>query len=423
VTLPAPLEATWRTRNGPLPDGLLRPPTEGLRAAVAALPGGVAETSLDGDELPRFLFYMQRLGTAGLVVVDLVHDGRTLATLEPRAPAFMPRASRAETVVLSRFAYLRRVGDNLVLAEPSATCEVRLVDERARAWVTACACACPCDGPPERAALLAVLHGAGLLEDPGEPESEAQRMWEFHDRLFHRASLGYRDGVVRGATFRFRTELPSPPAVRPAYDAAAIALPVPARGAGRQLREVMDGRRSRREMAEQSVTRAEVGDLLYRVARTTEASAGHIRRPYPSGGSRHELEFYVAIRCCDGLEPGFYHYRGGAHELVAIGARAAAEGMLAGCARAWGQADRPPQALIVIASRLPRLAWKYGAIAYRVTLLNAGVALANLALVAEEIGLAGSPTGSHDPGLFAQATGADPWEEASVAEFGFGRRA
>jgi oxazoline/thiazoline dehydrogenase len=419
----APLQTVWRTRNGPLPDRLVRPPTDSLRAAIAALPGGVAEGDLPTEELARFLFYMHRLGLAGFVVVAVVHDGRTLATLHPRVPSFIPTAVGAKTLVLSRFAYLRRVGDGLVLAAPGATCDAHLVDERASAWVTACTTTQAFDAPPERVGLLALLHGAGLLSDPSVTEPEGQRAWEFHDRLFHRASRSYRDGVVRGTTFRFSDELPSPPAVRPAYQAAAIALPVPANGASRPLREVMDGRRSRRTMADQPVTVAELSELLYRVARTTETTAGHIRRPYPSGGSRHELEFYVAIGSCDGLTPGFYHYRGGPHELVSVGHAASAEGMLTDCAVGWAQPDHPPQALIVISSRLPRLAWKYEAIAYRLTLLNAGVAIANLALVAEDMGLAGCPVGTADPDRFEQATGADPWEETSVAEFGFGARA
>ena len=412
----------WRTRNGPLPDGLLRPPTESLRAAVAGLPGGVAEGDLLTEELARFLFYMHRLGAVGLVVVDVLHEGRTLATLYPRGASFAPLAAEAETLVLSRFAYLRRVGDELVLAAPGATCDVHLVDERACAWVTACASVQACDAPAGRAGLLALLHGVGLLSDPDVIEPAGRQTWEFHDRLFHAASRGYQDVVARGGTFRFRDQLPSEPAVRPAYPAVAIPLAVPADAPSRTLRRVMDDRRSRRTMADQPVTVAELSELLYRVARTSETTAELNRRPYPSAGSRHELEFYVAIGSCEGLAPGLYHYRGGPHELATVGTAAAAEGMLADCARGWGQPDHPPHALVVIASRFPRLAWKYEAIAYRLTLLNAGVAIANLALVAEDMGLAGCPVGSGDPDRFEQATGADPWEETSVAEFGFGRR-
>ena len=102
------------------------------------------------------------------------------------------------------------------------------------------------------------------------------------------------------------------------------------------------------------------------------------------------------------------------------GAGVAAEAMLAQTAYAWEQPGRPPQVLVVIASRLPRLAWKYAGIAYKVSLLNAGVAIQSLYLVTTDMGLAGCAVGSGDPGLFEQATGCDSFEETSIAEFGFG---
>ena len=97
--------------------------------------------------------------------------------------------------------------------------------------------------------------------------------------------------------------------------------------------------------------------------------------------------------------------------------------MLADCAMAWGQPGKPPQVLVVMTSRLPRLAWKYTGIAYKISLMNAGVAIQSLYLVATDLGLAGSAAGSGNPDLFAQATGVSSWEETSIAEFGFGRGA
>jgi SagB-type dehydrogenase family enzyme len=108
---------------------------------------------------------------------------------------------------------------------------------------------------------------------------------------------------------------------------------------------------------------------------------------------------------------------------VALRAPEVAAAMIADCGREWAQPDHPPQVLVVISSRLPRLAWQYEGIAYKLSLLNAGVAIANLSLVTTDMGLAGSAAGSGNPELFAAATGADPWEETSIAEFGFGRAA
>jgi oxazoline/thiazoline dehydrogenase len=182
-------------------------------------------------------------------------------------------------------------------------------------------------------------------------------------------------------------------------------------------------------MAAQPLGREDIGAVLHRVARIVsvlphdDPPQDCMLRPFPSAGAIHELEFYLAVGVCTGLEPGFYHYRGEEHALVRLAttdAAAAAAAMLADCARAWGQSDRPPQVLVVIASRLPRLAWKYQSIAYKMSLMNAGAALQSLYLVTTDLGLAGCAAGSGNPDLFAQATGADPWEETSIAEFGFG---
>lgn len=450
MTLPAPLELGWRAvpgisflRDGPTgvrvgtgeaPPLALQLPSPALADALAHIRSGVAEADLcarlDPTELARFHYTVERLVAAGLVALDILHRGRRLATLIPRRRDFaLPTRNpvAGAELTLSRFAYLRRIDAELVLAAPDATCEVVLIDRHARAWVADCVHPQRLDGitEVERSAFLQLLHGIGLLELDGTVESDATRTWEFHDRLFHRAARSYDDHIVRGGTNRFRGMLASPPAVRDAYRGPVRTLQRPThRGAALSLATVMEVRRSTRAMAGEPVSIEDVGELLFRVARTSEMSDGAdplIRRPYPSGGARHELEFYLAVGSCRDLEPGFYHYRGNEHTLVDLGAPEASRAMLDDCASAWGQPNLPPQVLVTISSRLPRLAWKYQRIAYKMSLLNAGAVIANLYLVATDMGLAGSAAGSGNPELFAAATGADSWAETSIAEFGFGR--
>lgn len=449
MTLPSPLELGWRAAPGisllrdgatgvqvgpgPAPPVALQPPTAALADVLTALADGVAEADLpgrlDANEQARFHHTVGRLIAHGAVSMDVLHRGDRLATLVPRQREFeLPSSScTGVELELSRFAYLRRVGADLVLAAPDAPCDVVVVSAQAQEWLTACSRPQVLDGagPAERSALLGLLHALGLLTVVGEVEPSATRMWEWHDRLFHRSARSYDDHRARGATYRWRGQRDSPPPTRTPYTGPVHQLHRPGpddRSA--PLRTVMEDRRSRRDMSGTAVTRDEVGELLHRVARTTEVVDGPdpvVRRPYPSGGSRHELDFYLAVRRCQGLEPDLYHYRGDDHALVALGAPAAAAAMLTDSARAWGQPDAPPQVLVVLSSRLPRLAWKYEAIAYKISLLNAGVAIANLHLVTTDMGLAGCAVGSGNPELFAAGTGADPWEETSIAEFGFGR--
>lgn len=480
----APLLFRWRTRPGVTiardgsdalavtvdgdtsarlrPGAALAPALAGFGAA-----GGVGEAELvaaaggDAAAVARAHYALRRFVGNGLLVCDVLggDDPAPLATVLPRrrdfaldgdagagaagaggrgAGSFAPVRAR-----LSRFAVLRRDGDALLLACPGAGCELQLHDERAAGWLAAAAFApvavdaadaaarrgAADDDAAARTALLRLALAHGLLEAAGAQESPAQASWEFHDRLFHHAARSFDDLVVRGGTFRFDGTLPSPPAVRPPYAGTEHALPTVEESAASQpLQDVMERRRSRREMAAEPLPLRSLAAVLWRVARTTARDRTGpqetIRRPYPSGGSLHELEFYVAVGRCEGLAPGFYHYRGDAHALTELpGAAAPAAAMLDGAARAWGQEGAPPQVLVVLASRLPRLAWKYSGIAYKVSLLNAGVAIQSLYLVTTDLGLAGAAVGSGDPGLFAQASGCDPFEETSIAEFGFGAAA
>jgi SagB-type dehydrogenase family enzyme len=171
----------------------------------------------------------------------------------------------------------------------------------------------------------------------------------------------------------------------------------------------------------------QLSEFLYRVARITRVIRGAeqdlLSRPFPSGGAIHELEFYPAVRACQGLEPAVYHYLGREHLLERLpGTAEAAARLCADSARAMAQPDRPPQVVVVLASRLPRLAWKYQGIAYRLTLVHAGVAIQTMYLVGTDMGLAVCANGSGDARAFAAATGLDPFAETSVAEFALGSR-
>jgi SagB-type dehydrogenase family enzyme len=413
----------------------LQPPAPGVSDALLLLGGGADEGALieglrgDDHAVALLFHYVGRLRRFGLLVADVRWNDRLLATLRPLSMHFdvmLPPDAECRWQ-LSRFAYLHREGDDLVLECPEAPCVAHLKCHEAVAWLyKAFRPTTPEAGTPP-ARFLALLGKLGFLVDPGNGESDAQQTWEFHDRLFHHKARRHDDFRPHGGTYRFRDRFPSPPAIRPGYVGDTVRLATPERCASRPLLEVMEERRSRREMGSRPVSRDQVAELLYRVARVREIMPSPLQdcllRAYPSGGAIHELEFYLAVGVCRGLSTGFYHYRGNEHALTRVeGGSAPAREMLADCAASWGQPGQPPQCLIVLASRLPRLAWKYEAIAYKISLMNAGVVLQSLYLVCTELGLNGSAVGSGTPHLFADATNASSWEETSIAEFGFGSR-
>ena len=453
------LDLRWRCRDGvtltPRDDGVdvvvdgrpgvPVPLPSDLALAAVRLNHGVSDDAIDsradGDPATsaRLFQFRQRLQKHGLLVVDLYCREQRVAILRPLSATWDPRLPAARRTrnstcwTLSRFALLRREGRHLVLECTEAPCDIVLEDRNLVRWIHAAAASVEPEPGSAQAVVLAFLEGLGFVEHPDAAEPPARQMWEFHDRLFHRRTRNYADLRPFGGIYRFLEasedghveHLPSPPAIRAPHAAETIALAAPDRLAGTSLRHVMEKRRSRREMGREAVGLEQVAALLYRVARVTRRLPGDLlQRPYPSGGAIHELEFYLAVRVCGGLAPGFYHYRSDIHALAHLRREAAdraAAAMVSDCAAAWRTAGEP-QCLIVLSSRLPRLAWKYAAIAYRTSILNAGVVLQSLYLVATDIGLNGSAAGTGNPELFVQATGTTSWEETSIAEFGFGSR-
>jgi len=79
--------------------------------------------------------------------------------------------------------------------------------------------------------------------------------------------------------------------------------------------------------------------------------------------------------------------------------------------------NTPPDVLITLAARFQRMAWKYQAMAYAVTLKNVGALYQQMYLVATAMHLAPCGLGGGDSDQFAEAAGLDYYAETSVGEF------
>ena len=421
------------------------PPTASLADALRALPNGLGaseraayEQSPDFDGI-RFEFYLLQLRKMRMIEIGLRGRVGALMVVIPHRMSFelAGKYSAGTTDLrLSRFACLRTTERGVVLESPEASTSVVLSDARTMVWIHGLKGepVASHDNDPdsdERTAAIDLLWRCGFLEDASKPESPARESWEFHDRLFHGAS---RPGnVLRpvGGSFRFQDKFPSPPAVKPRMDGERLELAAPdlasvARRSGTLL-DVMQQRRSFRAMGDPPVSLTGLTEFLYRIARFVDVIDAPLQdlamRVYPSGGAIHEIEFYLSVRDCGGLAPGFYHYHAFDHALDhLLGAAAQAETIIRRAGEDWGQPDEPPQVVVTLASRLPRLAWKYDTVAYRATMMNAGVAVQTMYLVAEDMNLGCAPAGRGDPAVFAAATGLDPFEETSILEIGLGTR-
>src|SRR2546422_1800712 len=166
-------------------------------ASESELAAGVVDAE-GPSALPGFLFLLHHLDAAG-VLGRLVMDGaRPLASLVPLVEGYRFAPSPAaddRTYRLSRFALLRRQGDDLVLESPLAPALIVIHDPEVASLVHALArprsledlarevAGVPPDGLCQ---VLQLLGGAGLTEHGGEEDpTTAPRPWEVHDLLFH----------------------------------------------------------------------------------------------------------------------------------------------------------------------------------------------------------------------------------------------
>ena len=451
------LEARWRCRDGiildQVPNGSLflrmqgresvRIPTQReFAGTVLRLNDGLSDKQVGeacgGDtKLMALMFNLvNQLRAGGVLAAELFYRDRHLATIRPVKIGFsipddaMSAPEVVKSLALSRFALLRREGSDWILESPEALCDVVIREREIVGWLLNPSMPDLSPGTVG-SQILVLLSRLGFLSSCDEAESTSQRMWEFHDRLFHVSTRALRGMRPFGGTFRFLEQhdendstFPAPPPLREPYEGETVELQVPEMNASGRLSDVMESRRSNQAMGDPPVEIDRVAALLYRSVRVTRrVSDDTMLRPYPSGGSTHELEFYLAVRSCSGLKKGFFHYRCDMHALTRLPGKEpvdAAEDLIRDCALTWGVPDALPQVVIVVSSRLPRVAWKYEGIAYRLSLMSAGAALQNLYLVATDLGLSGCASGAGRPEVFARATGVSSWMETSIAEFGLG---
>jgi SagB-type dehydrogenase family enzyme len=401
---------------------------------------------------------VRRLARSGLLEYRLARaDGENdQVVIEPQVREYWPRTPKlgdADVIVLSRFAYLRRRGNEMVLESPRAGALFRICDPKIAAALALLSTPQHIkkfrrqDGFPGIAILALLLDcqmlfkidasgGDGLRATEGDDNLV---MWDFHDLLFHTHSTEGRQANPLGGLYPYAGVIASPPAVRPRWPGKKIdlrTLPDTPSPAVSPLARLLRARHSTRDFDDRHpITLAELARLLDQSARIQSKwkskldlgddspVVAYAGRPYPSGGSAYELELYLTVGNCEGLARGFYHYDADRHALVPIGARAQeldAQLVAAGFAM---DAAGTPQVLITIAARFDRISWKYSSIAYSLILKDVGVLIQTLYLMATDMGLGGCAIGISNLDLFAKMTGIEFHVEGPVGQFALGRGA
>jgi SagB-type dehydrogenase family enzyme len=398
LDLPSPSAAQALARLAE-PDGL-------REAMLARLPD--AARALAVLERLQLTDRLEWLATAG----DLAY-----ATIVPRSRRFEPREVPAAGLDVDRFALLRHDAGAAVLESPEAACRITLSPAAAAAVARLMAGEEASDGDP----AYVLLGRSGFLAPA--VESAARRVWSFHDRVFHAASRPAHEASRFGPTARFKGVLPPPD---PAWGDGATARPAPPPAESASLHHLLEHRRSVRDFADQPPSRAQLEALFSRTLRITArrraGAESWLERPVPAAGGVGEIVGYLAVRAVDGLEPGVWRHDALADQLDRVAPGAPSLDRLFEMVAAFIQRPGvPPPAIVVLAAQLPQLAWKYEAIAYRLALLDAGVVLGVLHLVAKDIGLGACAAGTVNPRNLETLTGMDSFAEVSLVEMAVGR--
>jgi SagB-type dehydrogenase family enzyme len=393
---------------------------------------------------------VRRLAQRGLLEYRLTDQ----VVIEPQLADYWPQAPKlgdTDTIVLSRFAYLRRRGNDMILESPRAGALFKICDSRIAGAIAALSAPQKISRLRRQAGfpgieLLGLLVDSKILFkiDPaggdGRRASEGDEnlvLWDFHDLLFHTHSTEGRQANPLGGLYSYADVIAPPPAVRPPWPGKKIDLSPLSAGAAevnspyvKLLRE----RHSTRDFDDQQpITLAELAQFLESSARVQSTWTSKLdldgsgpdvaftTRPYPAAGSAYELELYLAVANCEGLERGFYHYDADRHALVPIAARAQELELLFQGAEYAMDVPAPPQILITIAARFNRISWKYSSIAYALILKDVGVLIQALYMMATDMGLGGCAIGTGNIDLFAKMTGIDFHIEGPVGQFALGR--
>lgn len=324
-----------------------------------------------------------------------------LPELEPSCP-----------VRLSRFATVRRSGDELLVESPCAQFRV-VLHQPAAAQITA-ALAAACTGEDlaeafEGAETVAtdvlrylLAAGAALPATGGvaEEDDPALRHWSHHELTFHRHSRSRQRDDPREIAAAGEPLRPAP-MTKPLPAGTRVPLPGPdlATVADSSLTLLLEADHGCPHFTERGLSTEQVGELLFRAARIRGPGPEELphgmthaasQRPYLNLACLYELELYLSVDRVEGLPVGIYHYDPAGHALTLVNDDEADRAELLDGAKVAAACVLRPPVLISFTARMDRMSALAGA-AYATTLMHVGALQQTLNLVGRAMGLAAHP--------------------------------
>lgn len=165
----------------------------------------------------------------------------------------------------------------------------------------------------------------------------------------------------------------------------SIALPTPQLKGTLSLEESLAKRRSVREYADEDLSPAEIGQVLWAAQGITSANGG---RTAPSAGALYPLEVYVVKR------DGVFRYEPANHQLRSHARGDLRQPLFVACLEQESVKVAPVN--IVIAAVYERLAVRYADRSPRYAHIEAGHAAQNILLQAVALNLGAVPIGAFD---------------------------
>jgi SagB-type dehydrogenase family enzyme len=287
------------------------------------------------------------------------------------------------------------------------------------------------------ATLVRGLARRGLLEregpgprDPREAAAASWGLWNPVAGFFHQATRDVRFSPRADANTWLRRrarETPPPAAVaaRPEAPSRDVqALPPPAMTG--DLARTLRARRSWRRLGRGPLSLDALATLLgltwgVQAWVDVDGFGAMPLKTSPSGGARHAVEAYVAVRRVTGLEPGLYHYESAAHRLVRRPGRLTGRALAACVPHQTWMATAP--VLIFMTAVFARAQWRYQTPrAYRTVLAEVGHHAQTFCLLATERALAPFCTMALADSVVERLLGVDGVREAVLYAVGVGER-
>ena len=403
---------------------------------------------------------LKTLYKKGLLSYEIEGCNGTAICLLPNEPGLkqQPCPEHNEKIKLSEFGNIKPCREGLDITTPLSPATLRLQDHRLYQLIQMLASPCTiesirgflpedlCVHNREFISLLLMSEVIGVCNNNRNADIDAEAIesgWSREDLAFH---CHTRRNIVifrRDDSHLKENNQNNPPAKHQRIIIDRVPLSrLSNRNYNSNFYQIIQKRQTIRAYNAKPVSAEALGTLLWYSMHTREEilcdpglprSYEGLLRPVASAGALHSIEFYLCIKQCMGISPGFYHYDSFDHSLGKLSdLTVPCENMLAlavnttcrapqAASVSPGQAQ-PPDVLIVMASRYARNASIHSetGLAYALILKDAGSIYQQLYLVATALGLApcGLSFGSSE--LFEQASGMPRNVECSVGEFMIG---